>query len=195
MTGSRMGSAARTVLGGDEIEARVKAWTPLWRTPTRAEAVAVLRSGREVTDSLIDELSAKRMSEIGPLGGGAWSITDLIGHLATWEERALVIMGARQSPAHLGRAQTTDEFNAFHVERKRRWAPARVRRDADAVRNELIAAIGDTTDERWLAKVDTGSGKSALGLYLGKVLTGEKYGFYAHDLAHYKDLRRATAPR
>jgi uncharacterized protein (TIGR03083 family) len=174
-------------------EERVKAWTPLWRTPTRSEAAEILRTSRDITDALLDGVPSKRMAEIGPLGGGVWSINDLIGHLATWEERALIIMGARQPLADAAaQPSTTDEFNAFHIERKRRWSAARIRKDAAAVRSDLLAAIAGATDDDWLTKVDTGNGRSALGLYLGKVLTGEKYGYYAHDLAHYRDLRKAT---
>ncbi|MBA2608134.1 MAG: DinB family protein, partial [Actinobacteria bacterium] len=135
----------------------MKAFTPIWRTATREQAIGILQGTREVTDSLIDNLSARRLTVAGPLGGGVWSIKDLIGHLATWEERALVILGARKPASGSGNAP-------------------------------------QTTDERWLERTDIGGKRSALGLVLGKLLTGEKYGYYAHDLAHYKDLKRAVMP-
>jgi len=189
-----MSSAEWSGLIAEEADARVKAWTPLWRTASRAEATAILRTTRDVTDSLIDGVPAKGMEEIGPLGGGAWSLKDFIGHLASVEEAALVVLGVRRSPS-VPEPRTTAEINALRIARKRAWSLARVRKDAAAVRNDLMNAIAEATDARWLEKVDTARGRSALGLVLGKVLTGEKYGYYAHDLAHYKDLKRATASK
>lgn len=47
-------------------------------------------------------------------------------------------------------------------------------------------------DERWLAKVETSSGRSARALVLAKLLTGGRYGYLAHDFAHRRDLERSV---
>ena len=46
---------------------------------------------------------------------------------------------------------------------------------------------------RWLEKIPSGRGRSALGLILAKALNGDKYGFFAHDFAHGRGLEAAVA--
>ncbi len=47
-------------------------------------------------------------------------------------------------------------------------------------------------DERWFGKIDVGGKRSALALVLAKMLNGDKHGFFAHDLAHKRDLDEAV---
>ena len=61
---------------------------PAAPTPSREEALAIIRSDRRTLLTLIDRLPARALSRAG-LGGGDWSPKDLIGHLESWEEHAL----------------------------------------------------------------------------------------------------------
>ena len=142
---------------------------------------------------MIVDLAPPQLTAVGPLGGGLWSIKDLLGHLATWEERALVIAGAWKPPkAASSVPTTTDAFNAVNIDRKRGWSWSRVSTDAARVRTALLEMIEEMDDGTWRAKVAVGESRSALGLVLAKLLTGARYGYFAHDLAHYADLRKAV---
>lgn len=91
---------------------------PLWKTPTRAQAVKILRSCRAVTDGLIASLTPEQLTAPTPLGDGTWSIKDLLGHLAMWEARALVVVGVRPQPDEPAFSDV-DELNAHHLARTR----------------------------------------------------------------------------
>jgi uncharacterized protein (TIGR03083 family) len=158
----------------------------------RSEALDILRASRARVDALIDGLTEDQLTTRSALGGGTWSIKDLIGHLAGWEELALArITGKR--PTHLtGDFTSADELNAAEIERKKDWPLTRVRKDAARVRTALIQAIERMDDEQWFAKVNTGQGKSALALVLGQTLIGGRHGPFAHDLAHLYDLERSV---
>ena len=166
--------------------------TPLWKTPTRAQAVEILRACRASTEATIAPLSPKQLTMPTVLGDGTWSIKDLLGHLATWEERALVTAGLRSAPKRAPAFASVAEFNAHHLERKRAWSLAKVRKDYDAVRTDLVVGIEAMDDERWYEKIDVGGKRSALALVLAKMLNGDKHGLFAHDLAHARDLERAA---
>jgi len=167
-------------------------FTPLWRTPTREQAVQILQTCRAWTDSVIAELTPRQRAVSTPLGDGTWSVKDLLGHLATHEHRALVKMQARDPTADDKRSfDSVDAFNAHHLQRKRRWSPQRVETDYAATRDELVRAVRGIDDDRWLEKVPHGGGRSALGLVLAKMLNGDKYGYFAHDFAHRRGLEAA----
>ena len=161
---------------------------PIWKTPPRAEAVAMLRACRAHTDHAIAPLTTKQRTTPTTLGDGTWTVKDLLGHLATWEERALDAIAGGPPPPFA----TADELNAHELARKRTWSLAKVEREYDAVRTALVDAIEAMDDERWLDKVDTGSGRTALAIRLGKLLVGGRHGWFAHDLAHRADLAKAV---
>ena len=164
---------------------------PIWRMPTRAEAIEILVAARGRIEALIADLDDKQMKTKTLLGGGDWSVKDLIGHLAVYEERAVAIATGRK-PRQGSQITSVDEFNAAEIERKRKWSVKRVRDDAERARAELLAAIENMDDDRWASKVQTGQGRSAMGLVLGRLLVGGRLGLYAHDLAHVRDLERSV---
>jgi hypothetical protein len=104
----------------------------------------------------------------------------------------LLVLGTRKAAADdktsFGDVAT---FNAHHLAKKRRWSLAKVEADYERTRDELVAAIRTTSDDRWREKIDQGTGRSALGLVLGRMLNGDKYGYFAHDLAHGRGLQQA----
>lgn len=160
--------------------------------PTRNQALEILQTSRARIDALIDGLSDAQLATPTSLGGGDWSIKDLIGHLAGWEEFALARITGKRPPHLSGSFNSADELNAAEIERKRAWSVAKVRKDAERVRTALLDAIENMDDDRWLSKVDVGKGKSALALVVGRTLIGGRHGPFAHDLAHLYDLQRSV---
>jgi len=165
----------------------------MWKTPTRSQAIDVLRTCRAWTDGIVRDLSPHERSLATPLGDGTWSVKDLLGHLATHEHRALITIGARQ-PGSDDELVFADvhALNAHHLREKRAQTLDEVEADYAATRTALVAAIDEMSDERWLEKIEYGRGRSALGLVLGKMLNGDKYGYFAHDLAHRRGLEQAV---
>jgi hypothetical protein len=154
----------------------------------------ILATCRGWTDGIIRDLSAEQRVAPTALGGGTWTVKDLLGHLATHEHRALLVLGCREvtdeDEAAFGDVHA---FNEYHLEKKRAWTLHEVETDYEATRDELVRAIGAVADEKWLEKIPHGGGRSAMALVLGKMLNGDKYGLYAHDFAHRRGLEEAAA--
>ncbi len=53
-------------------------FTPLWKTPTREQAMQVLQTCRAWTDSVVAELTPRQRAASTPLGDGTWSVKDLL---------------------------------------------------------------------------------------------------------------------
>lgn len=164
----------------------------MWKTPTREQAKTILLACRAWTDREIEGLDAKQLTTPTVLGDGTWSIKDLLGHLAAWEERALVVAGVRPSPASSLSFASADDFNAHHLALRRSWSLPKVRRNYVSVRSSLVSAIDGMTDDEWFRKVSVANGTSALALVLARLLTGARHGYFAHDLAHGRDLEEAV---
>ncbi len=164
--------------------------------PTRREAIRILERSRSETLALMDQLPRRALTTPG-LGGGDWSPRDLIGHLASWEEFALDALAAwdRDEPAPidgLWRSMSTSRINSQNVERKAGLPPSRVRRDAERVHAELIAAIRGMSDARWRGPV-TSRGRKPLATRLGGILGGT--GLFGHDESHLPTLRALARER
>jgi uncharacterized damage-inducible protein DinB len=166
--------------------------TPLWKTPTRSQAKEILVVSRSRIEALVGELTDGELRRTTEVGGGVWSVKDLLGHLACCEEQAVAWITGKKPRFDYGRFSDGDERNAADVERKRSWSLKRVRQDLDQTRSALLKAIDDMDDQEWMRKVETSAGRSALGLALGRLLVGGKHGLYAHDLAHARDLERSV---
>ena len=90
----------------------------------RAELLAELKSEQEAWERLLGEVGEDRMEEPGV--GGAWSIKDIVAHLAAWRRRTVgrLEAAARGQPesAHEWPAdlKEDDEINAWFHERDRK---------------------------------------------------------------------------
>ena len=166
--------------------------SPLWKTPSRAQAKEILVSSRARTMDLVDKLNDRQMKTTSHLGGGSWSVKDLLGHLAGYEEQAVAIATGKKPRFDFSRFESVDARNAADMERKRYWTVKRVRDGLEAMRSALLEVIDEMDEERWKAKVQTRTGRSALALVLGKLLVGGKHGLYAHDLDHIRDLEKSV---
>lgn len=164
--------------------------------PTRRDALRILEEGRARIDELLDRLPSGALTIHG-IGGGTWSPKDLIGHLASWEEHALDALaawrrGERAPIDDLWFTLSTSALNDQAVQRKDPWSVAKVRRDADAVHEELLEAIRTMPDRRWRTPA-TAKGRKPLGSRLGAILQGSGGAPFAHDLAHVKSLSSFVA--
>ena len=164
--------------------------------PTRREALRLLVEGRARIEEQLDRLPKSAMTTTG-IGGGTWSPKDLIGHLASWEEHALDALaawerGERAPIDDLWFTLSTTALNDQLVQRKAPWSLARVRRDADAVHEELLRAIRSMPEGRWRAPA-TPRGRKPLGTRLGAILAGSGGAPFAHDVAHLKSLASFVA--
>jgi uncharacterized protein (TIGR03083 family) len=155
--------------------------------PSREEALRIVRDARARLTKLLDGFDDPQLEKPAALGGGSWSIKDLIGHLASWEERALSWFekgGESEKPY-----PPTDEFNAAEVARKAEWPLNRIQEEAIETHNRLLDSIEKTNDEAWAANVPVpGRGDHPLGFIVGMTLAGDEHGLFAHDLAHLSDV-------
>jgi hypothetical protein len=167
-------------------------------SPSREDALAVLEQGEAEMRSLLARLSEPQLIRPATIGGGDWSAKDLIGHIAFWEEIALVTLeawlrGMRPPIAETFAPGGVDELNAWNQERKHDWSLERVRSDSEATHGRLISGIERMTDRDWaLARPFEGDEPDELGTELGGVLgaPGKPFG---HVSAHLPDLSAYVA--
>jgi hypothetical protein len=159
----------------------------------RDEASAILREGQERLDGLLDGLTEAELVRPATIGGGDWSAKDLIGHMALWEEIALVTidawLGGRKP--RIEEAFTpgdTDALNAWNHERKLAWPAERVRADSGETHRRLLSSIDGMTDDDWATpRPFEGDEQEDLGSELGGVL-GAPGRAFGHAFAHLPDL-------
>jgi hypothetical protein len=168
---------------------------PIGRLPTPSEAIDHLQAQRARLSAAIDGLSDRQMKAVSVLGGGEWSIHDLLGHLASCESTVVALLTGQPLPA-VFLELSMDDRNAAEVARKRGWTVRRVRDESNQVRAALIQAIDAAGDDHWRDKVPIGGGRrSALGLVAGRILSGGRFGLFAHDMDHMRDLERSIRAR
>jgi hypothetical protein len=163
--------------------------------PSRRRAIRLLEADRRAVLDLIEPLPRRALGVPG-LGGGDWSLVDLLGHLESWEEHALGALEAweRGEPAPIDRALRSAGLNGVNlaeVKRKADRTPQRALASASATHERLIRAIGALTEVRWQAPA-TGRARKPLGRKLGGILGGPA-GYFRHDAAHLSDLRAFVA--
>lgn len=155
-------------------------------TVTRAEAIKRLESGHSRIEELLGMVPPRARSTPG-IGGGTWTPKDLVGHLASWEERALEALEAwdRGEPApidRLLRSNALSTLNTGWVQEKTDWTWVRARRHAAGVHARVVTAIREMPDARWSSPA-TLRGRKPLGDRLGSILGGPA-GLFMHADAH-----------
>jgi DinB family protein len=165
-------------------------------TVSRAEAIGRLESGHARIETLLVSVPVGARTAPG-LGGGTWTPKDLVGHLASWEERALEALEAwsRGEPApidRLFRSRSLSALNAGWVDEKAPWTWGRARRQAAGVHTRVVTAILELPDTRWTAPA-TPRGRKPLGDRLGSILGGPA-GPFMHADAHVESLRTVAGP-
>ncbi len=161
--------------------------------PTRQEAIASLDAGRAAVEALTARLSDDEIERRATLGGGEWSVKDLLGHLASWEEYAVEAIEAHRADRMAWVEATpldVDGINAQAVEAKAERSLTDIRREAETTHGQLIHLIEDMPDAEWTAATlsqDASGDARTLGALLG-VITGSEAGPFRHANAHLADL-------
>jgi hypothetical protein len=155
----------------------------------RRRAIEILDEQRGRTLALMAEVPTRRRTLPG-LGGGTWSVKDLLGHLESWERHALDALEAwdRNEPAPIDaalRATSLHEVNRREVERKAGRSFRSIEESAAATHRALLDAIDAMPDDRW-ERPATSRARRPLGRRLGQILWGA--GAFGHDGAHRNDL-------
>ena len=156
-------------------------------TPTEADKqalVARLIGARDELLRLVRSLPADRLETPGAVGD--WSVKDVIGHIASWEDRLLTLAQTVLN-GHAGQIEwiKDDEalqaWNQKQYLRKRAWTWDETIRDLALMREEVLWNIGWTAPEQLFQQhtLDTGS-VSPAGLLEGIV---------EHDQEHVAQLR------
>jgi len=162
--------------------------------PTRDEAVATLDGLRHQVLTLLARVPEGQRTRTG-IGGGDWSVKDLLGHLAHWESLAVEAIEAWGREARpqaeeyfAGGAEAIDAANAADVERKSGWDYEDVRTDADEVHERLLGAIRGMTDEDWHRTAPyPAERRNTMVSLVGSILGAPKAPF-GHASAHLPDL-------
>jgi len=161
---------------------------------SRREALSTLREGQERLAALLAQLSDEELAQPSALGGGEWSPQDLIGHMAVWEEVALVtveawLRGDKPPIDERFGSRETDEINARNQDRKHAWSLERIRADSEGTHRRLVSAIEWMTEGEWASPppFEPDGQQETLGAELGGLLgaPGRPFG---HAFAHLPDL-------
>ena len=170
--------------------------------PSRQEALSTLRQGHERMAELLARLSGEELARPATIGGGAWSAKDLMGHIALWEEVALVTLeawlrGVKPAIEETFGSREVDQINALNQERKKSWSLERVRNESEEAHRSLVSAIDAMTDEQWASppRFELEDEKETLGAEVGGVLgaPGRPFGHFSAHLPDLEDYVGAVA--
>jgi hypothetical protein len=150
-------------------------------TPLQQDLIALLETTRRAEHDLFDALG-----EAGPatlVGDEGWTAKDVRAHLAAWrsiEARRLLAAaeGQAQDASDPQPGDPVDASNArIHADRSA-WTPEQAAAAADASINELIAAIGTSSNESLCECDQIAAGIGANGVN--------------HALGHLSDIARVA---
>jgi hypothetical protein len=117
----------------------------------RAEVLAELKSENEAWEHLLADIGPDRMEEPGV--AGAWSIKDIVAHLAAWRRRTVgrieAVAKGRPEPAPEWPADLADddEINAWFHARDRGKSVRQVLDESRGVFQQLMSAIEKLPDD------------------------------------------------
>jgi hypothetical protein len=168
----------------------------------RGEALARLRDGQARLDELLAGLSTNDLTRPATIGGGGWSVKDLIGHIATWEGLALRSIREFRShdipwserPEGVLSAPATGKvaaLNARTLQENSTLSLREIRATAHRTHDELISAIEGLDDRDWKAKAfypTSNNRRRTLAALLGAILAAES-GAFRHNFDHVPDLQ------
>ena len=117
----------------------------------RAELLADLDSENQVWEGLLEDIGEERMEEQGV--AGAWSIKDVVAHLAAWRRRTVGRLEAvakgqpEPAPAWPAELRDDDEINKWFHARDRAKPVREVLSESRRVFQQLRAAIEKLPDD------------------------------------------------
>lgn len=160
-------------------------------TPGREEALHVLEEAWRGLSERVARISEADLDLAGV--GRDWSVKDIIGHVAAWEQAALDAIEDWQAgeapridqviPTHA----EVDPFNASEVERRRPLSVGEVRAEARQVHHLLVESIAGLSDQAWVSPFEGARRPGSLGDVLGRILGAPALPF-GHVFAHLPDL-------
>jgi uncharacterized damage-inducible protein DinB len=132
---------------------------------------AVERSWQEF-DAAVAGLDETTLEQPGVVGD--WSIKDVVGHIASWEQVALRhIERWRNGDLLIGLGEMSlDAYNATQAATMHAWSAQHVRDEAAVTRANLRAALGSLTDDDWAATASGGGHEGPLGDWVGNSVGG-----------------------
>jgi hypothetical protein len=154
------------------------------------DAIRIVSDGHRSVQELLSRLDDDAFVRRSTVGGGEWSAKDLAGHLADWEEYALLTLDEWRSRVRPWFEDVdTDMVNDEAILRHLDEPAAGVRHRFIELHDRFRSALLDMSDDEWSepAFYDTDRPRS-LGELLGSVVGGDD-GLFRHADAHLGDLR------
>jgi len=144
--------------------------------------------------ALVLGLTDGQWTQQATIGDGDWSVRDLVGHIASWEELALERIDAfRRGQALPSPGASIDDLNAGMVASKASLSLVDLRREATETHARLLVALSELSDQEWETEVAVADrDRAPLGQALGSTLGAPRRPF-GHVAAHVDDLRRYVA--
>ncbi len=151
----------------------------------------------DAKQSLIDRLAAARNELLAvlralpeavhtlPCRADGWSPRDIVGHVASWEDRYITLMqqlinGHAEQIEWISDEAALDAWNAQQYLRKRDWTWDETLRELALLREELLWNLGWATPEQLHQQHPTPRGAISVAALLE--------GLIAHDQEHFAEL-------
>lgn len=159
------------------------------------KAIAILEEGQRELTQLIDAMPPQALER--SVGIGDWSVKDLLGHIATWEELAVLTFEewTLRKPLTvqkiIGTHGGVDKFNAEETERHRTSGTNEVLERAAKVHSELLAKIDSVDADVWneAPYFETKRPPKSFGGTIGAITGGKLRGDFGHAFDHLGELR------
>ncbi len=152
----------------------------------RDEAVGKLRAARKELQETLAGISEEEWTR--PNAVQKWSLKDLLGHIAAWDEEVLRVIQAfamQAEPHYSYSISDRNDFavwNAEQVEERKNRTLEQIRSEFDGSRRDLIQIVEGVTDQVLMRPKMTPWNELRTGLELLDEAA-------AHDIEHAKDVR------
>lgn len=146
--------------------------------------VTRLNDARNELLALVRSLPAGRLETPGAVGD--WSVKDVVGHIASWEDRLLTLAqmllnGHGDKIDWISSDEALQAWNQKQYLRKRAWTWDEIIRDLALMREEVLWNIGWTAPEQLFQQHDLAVGAVSPAALLE--------GIVEHDQEHVAQLR------
>jgi uncharacterized damage-inducible protein DinB len=150
---------------------------------TKEEALARLAESRQTLHQAIEGLSEEEMTQ--PQVEGVWTVKDVLGHIASWEETCLEPL-QRYADGGPFEVEVIEDYMAWNDEqaaRKRDVPLDTILEELANVRQGLVEAASRLSAGQWKQRVPFSWGGRGT---IAEVLDV----FYQHELEHVRSIQR-----
>jgi uncharacterized damage-inducible protein DinB len=150
---------------------------------TKQETLAKLAESRQTLHQAIEGLSEEEMTQVQV--EGVWTIKDVLGHIASWEETCLEPL-QRYTDGGPFEVQVIEDYMAWNDEqaaRKRDVPLDAILDELATIRQELVEAASRLSAGQWKQRVPFSWGGRGT---IAEVLDV----FYQHELGHVRHIQR-----